>query len=214
MPSPSSIRDGRIPLNCLRKPFKEWGLKGCGEFTAKGIYAFDEVVQALLRKCAELDVPILIHTQSGGGVEITAADTTTRNVAHPIHIKKIQAAYPDLKIILAHAGYDRWWEVAAQIAKGSPNSYLELSSWNYQLSSPAELIPKIACMRDTVGADHLLFASDHQPGRRFCGDRSTLPQWVDFFNKLPEAAAEYGYEFSEEEVALILGGNAKRLLGL
>jgi hypothetical protein len=69
-------------------------------------------------------------------------------------------------------------------------------------------------MRDMVGADHLLFASDQGSGKQFCGERSELPMWVNFFKSLPDEAKKYGYQFTESEVSLILGGNAQRILHL
>jgi hypothetical protein len=65
-----------------------------------------------------------------------------------------------------------------------------------------------------VGAHRILLGSDHFSGPRFSGDRSQLPRWVGFLRDLPRVGAQYGVRFSEEEMALILGGNAQRLVKL
>jgi len=203
--------------NCLelfQKAIKEYGLKGLGEFTTKDLYPCDEIVQPLLKMCVELDVPVFFHTRVGGGTELAGADCTTQNNAHPKHVERVLATYPDLKVIMGHTGYPEWWEVAALIARGHPNCYLDLSNWNNERHDPANLIPKLACMRDMVGADHICFGTDHQSGKRFCRENSFLPEWVNFFKKLPETARSYGYQFTEEEVSLILGGNAQRIFKL
>ena len=65
-----------------------------------------------------------------------------------------------------------------------------------------------------VGAHRILLGSDHFSGPRFSGERSRLPHWVAFLRDLPRTGARYGVAFSDEEMALILGGNAQRILNL
>jgi len=201
-------------LELFQKAISKYGLKGLGEFTTKNLYPYDEIVIPLFTICIDLDVPVFFHTRAGGGTKLTGSDYTLQNNAHPKHLERILAVYPDLKVIMGHSGYPNWWEVAASVARGHPNCYLDLSNWNNDRTNLANIIPKIACMRDMVGADHICFGTDHQSGRRFSGDRSWLPEWVDFFKRLPETAKTYGYQFTEEEVSLILGGNAQRIFKL
>ncbi len=201
-------------LELLEKAAKEYGCIGCGEISVTGFSMTDEIIQPVFKRCEELNLPVFIHTRAGHGTELKGEDLTRNNTAHPSHIKALQAAYPDLVIILGHAGYHLWWEEACRIARGNPNCYLELSDWYLELSDPGNLIPKLACMRDMVGADHVLFGSDQVSGNRFCGERSVLPKWVRFMKNLPEEANKYGYQFTKVEVELILGGNAQRILKL
>jgi len=199
-------------LDLLEKAVKEHGCKGCGEITMNGVSVADEIMQPLFKKCSELELPVFIHVRTGHGTEFTDEDLTYNNPGHPFHMRALQAAYPDLVIIFGHSGYDLWWEEACRTARGNPNCYLELSDWYLELSDPKNLIVKLACMRDMVGADHILFGSDQISGDRFCGDRAILYDWVDFFRNLPEEAKKIGYQFTRGEVELILGGNAGRIL--
>ncbi len=201
-------------VELLEKAVKKYGFVGCGEFTSETLYVTDEVVQPMVRKCVELAIPIFVHTRAGHGMAMTGNDYTVKAKGHPFHIKALQARYPDLVIVVGHSGFPLWWEEACRIARGNPNSYLDLSNWDSELSQPEHFIPKLACMRDMVGADHLLFASDQASGKRFCGERSNLPHWVNFFKNLPEEARRVGYQFTKEEAELILGGNAQRILRL
>ena len=134
--------------------------------------------------------------------------------SHPGHIAKVIARYPELKVIIGHAGYPKWWEAAIAVAKGHPNCYVELSNWNFGAVDMSDFVPILAYMRDTPGADHMMLGSDQLTGKRYCGEKSFLPLWVDFFKRLPETAKTYGYEFTKEEVDLILGGTAQKLLKL
>jgi predicted TIM-barrel fold metal-dependent hydrolase len=203
--------------NCLELmdlAAKKYGCLGCGEITMEGVSVADPMMQPLFKKLSDLGLPAFIHVRTGHGTDITAENLSYDNTGHPFHIRALQAAYPDLVILLGHSGYDIWWEEACRIARGNPNCYLELSDWYFEISDPKNLIVKLACMRDMVGADHILFGSDQISGNRHSGDRAILPAWVDFFRTLPEEANKIGYHITQGDVELILGGNAKRLLRL
>lgn len=204
-------------VELFAQAIKEWGLKGCGEFGLKNISVADDETQPLMRKCAELDVPVLIHTRATGGTDMGAiswGDLTLRNLYHPDQVEKVIKMYPGLKVIMSHVGYPFWWEKAAYIASKYPNCYLDLSNWDQDMEEPGSLIPKLACMRDMVGADHMCFGSDQSSGRRHSGEKSVMSRWLGFLKRLPEKAKEYGYLFSQEEIDLILGGSARRLFNL
>jgi len=130
-----------------------------------------------------------------------------------MNIGDVQAAFPDLTIIFAHAGHRSWWQDAVEIAKGHPHSYLELSKWDEDaIKDPPGFLAKLAYMRDEVGAHRILFGSDFSIGPATSGENSPWPKWVGFFRELPGYARVHGYDFSQEEVNLILGGNAQRIL--
>lgn len=202
--------------NCvqiMKKAVIECGLKGCGEFTTKSLPVSSDEAKPLVQVCADLDVPVVIHTRAGSGIDMSGADFTIPNHNHPVHIANLLKNYKNLKVVIAHAGYPKWWEAAIQAAKGYPNCYLELSDWQYGIVSMDDMVPILACMRDTIGADHILFASDHPSGKTY-RDMAFLKFWVDIFKGLPEKAKTLGYEFTEAEVNLILGENAKKLFKL
>lgn len=73
-----------------------------------------------------------------------------------------------------------------------------------------ELLEKVVWIRDRIGIDRLLFASD-MGGIEVS---LTLKEWVDVIKSLPEWAKQRGYRLSQEEIDLVLGGNAARLYNL
>jgi len=187
---------------------RDLGLKGLKLYPAAGFYPSDDVCTPLYEKCLEWNVPVVYHTSY---VQYPLIQKYT----HPIHISDVQARYPDLQIILAHAGKGPWWQDAVIVAAGHPNTYLELSMWSETAFHDLEdFIRKLAYMRDHVGAHKILFASDNCAGTATEGEKSWLPRWVQVFRDLPETSSKYGISFSREEVGLILGGNGKRILGL
>lgn len=119
-----------------------------------------------------------------------------------------------MKVIMSHVGYPFWWERATRIASEHPNCYLDIASWDRDMGDPNSLIPKLACMRDMVGADHICFGSDQSSGARQAGEKSVMLRWLGFLKGLPEKARECGYQFSQEEIDLILGGAARKLFNL
>lgn len=86
-----------------------------------------------------LDIPVMIHT--GAGMPFS----------DPVSVIPAAEAFPDLKIILAHAGQDLLSEQALYLARTFENIYLEPSWVN---------ILNIKNFIKTIGASKLMFSSD------------------------------------------------------
>ena len=72
-------------------------------------------------KCVELGVPVSIHASANW--------TTSRpsDLGHPRHFDQVACDFPDLQLILSHAGYP-WVLEACLLAWKHPNLYLELAA--------------------------------------------------------------------------------------
>lgn len=72
-------------------------------------------------KCVELDVPVSIHASANW--------TTCRpsDLGNPRHFDQVACDFPELKLILSHAGYP-WVLEACLLAWKHPNVYLELAA--------------------------------------------------------------------------------------
>lgn len=88
---------------------------------------------------ASLNIPVMVHTGSG----IPFAD--------PVACIPAAKAFPQVKIILAHAGSDLMFEQALMLAKDYENVYLE-PSWLSVLN--------IKTAVEAVGARKIMFSSD------------------------------------------------------
>jgi len=86
-----------------------------------GLTADDRRYYPLYAKCVELDVPVSIHT-SANWTEVRVSD-----FGHPRHIDTVAADFPELKIVMSHAGYP-WVLEAVLLAWKYPNVYLELGA--------------------------------------------------------------------------------------
>ncbi len=83
--------------------------------------ASDPAYDRCYAKCVELGVPVSIHTSHNW------TRTRPSDLGHPRHIDAIACRYPDLVIIMSHAGYP-WVLEACLTAWKHPNVYLEIAA--------------------------------------------------------------------------------------
>lgn len=203
-------RDPRRPdtPERFRDAVANQGFRGIKIYPPCGYRPDDEACWPLYETCIEFGVPALFHTG-------TASPPLDPGLVHPSLLSAVSRRYPELTVIYGHVGRPHWWRDILHIAGSNPNAYLELSQWHREASGdPAGFARILAEMRDSVGAHRILMGSDYSAGPRTTGDRSWYPGWIEYLRRLPERGADYGVSFSEEEIGLILGGNAERLLGL
>ena len=163
-------------------------------------YPSDRRIFPVVEEAIKLDIPILIHT---GIVPITG---TASKYDSPIHIDDLALVYPEAKIVMAHA--DPFGETPAIAAK-HPNVYMDTTT---TFARYARLIPGLAeetlrfmslCQSESntaYGCAKTLFGSDANPAKGFRIAENLQP--LQQLN-LPE-----------DEKAMILGGNALKLLKL
>lgn len=129
----------------------------------------------VFRLAGELGVPVIVHTGLG-------APWSLPSLCIPPARR-----YPDVPVVLAHAGWGLYSCEAFVAAEVCSNIYLE-PSW-----CPAYLARK---MIDSFGAGRVLFGSDH-------------------LTNLPVELVKYrSIALSEEDLAMVLGGTARRMFPL
>jgi hypothetical protein len=96
--------------------------------------------RAVFAEAARLKVPVMIHT-GGAGVPF----------ASPAHAMPLAQEWPDVPVILAHAGMGLASREAAIVAQRCPNVYLE-TSWCGTLDT--------AMLIRTVGPERMMLGSD------------------------------------------------------
>jgi len=184
------------------------GMKGLKLYPPTGFYPYDRRVYPLYERCEALGLPVLCHT-GGPGIALLPA-----RYANPIYLQDVQADFPLLRLWIGHAGHRIYWREAAAVAAVGIHTYLELSTWQGVAAEEEEFYVRwLARVRDQVGVHRLLWGSDHIAGTRVRGAQKLI-DWAEWFRGLPERADRYGVSFTADEVALILGGNAARCLGL
>ena len=158
-----------------------------------GLPADDRRYYPLYAKCVELDVPVSIHSSANW------TTVSVNDLGHPRHIDVVAADFPELKIVMSHAGYP-WVLESALLAWKYPRVYLELAAHRPRyLATPGTGWEPLLRYGTTTIRDKVLFGTGwfllgRPPG-----------QVVEEFRALP---------VPEDVLELWLRGNAEALLGV
>lgn len=96
----------------LEQAVKEWGFVALKLMATHHAFRFvTTAAHALMRKAAELGIPVTIHSGESG-------------FSHPLEIAELATAFPSVPIILDHMGYRYQVPEALAAARRVPNIYL------------------------------------------------------------------------------------------
>lgn len=162
--------------------------------------ASDRRYYPFYEKCVELDVPVSIHASANW--------TTCRvsDLGHPRHFDTVACDFPDLKLILSHAGYP-WVLEACLLAWKHPNLYLELAAHRpkYFTAQGAGWEPLLRFGQSTI-QDKVLYGTGafliQRPPSELVGEMLQLP--------LQEAVME---KWMWRNAARLLGISEDAMLG-
>lgn len=175
------------PARALKHAVSELGCRGLKLYPSyQFFFPNDRLVYPLYATAQRLGIPIVVHTGWSyfPGSRMTYAD--------PLHLDDVAVDFPDLVIILAHAGRPVWFARAAALARLHRNVYLDISGL-----PPANLPRYFPDLRRL--ASKMLFGSD----------------WPSVPTEIGENVAALrtlGLEEAAERA--ILGETAATLLGL
>jgi predicted TIM-barrel fold metal-dependent hydrolase len=189
----------------IERFLKEWGMKGIKFHTAAGFYPNDKLCYPIYEKALEYGVPVLFHTGE-------VLKPLYFKYCQPIYVQEVAMDFPDLPIILAHAG-GCWYSEAVAVCSSTTNVYLDVSLWQTRLLGPLgppEFYGALRMLLDSISWKRVLFGSDYPFLKMLVNQES----WVKAFTEIPNSVKESGIQFKDEEIAAIMGGNAARLLGL
>jgi predicted TIM-barrel fold metal-dependent hydrolase len=192
-----------VPIEKIRRQ----AVCGLKLYPPAGFYPYEHAADPLYDLCRSAGIPVAVHT--GGTIGVLRP-----RFANPLYLQDVQRNFPGLALWIVHSGLSWWWEEALAVARGGIRTYLELSGWQEIAKHEEErFVRMLDTARRQVGAESLLFGSDHFSGARVRGTDS-LREWVEWWADLPARAKRYGVVFTEKELDLILGENARQCLGL
>lgn len=148
------------------------------------LLADDRRLYPIYAHCEDRGVPIILMVGGTAGPDLSYSD--------PIRTDRVLADFPKLNVVVAHGGWP-WVTEILHIAFRRPNLYLSPDMYFSRMPGWEEYV-KAA---DGFLADRMLYASSFP----FCPVRE-YKQW---FEALP---------IRSENLRKIMGGNARRLLGL
>ena len=118
-----------------------------------GLPADDRRYYPAYAKCAELDIPLSIHTSANWSAAVV------NDLGHPRHIDLVARDFPELKIVMSHAGYP-WVLEAVLLAWKYPNVYLELAAHRPRyLAEPGTGWEPLLRFGQTTIAEKVLYGS-------------------------------------------------------
>jgi uncharacterized protein len=139
--------------------------------------ATDRAYFPFYAKCVELCIPLSIHTSANW------TRTRASDLGHPRHIDEVACHFPELTILMSHAGYP-WVLEACLVAWKHPNVYLELAAHRPKYFAAAgagwEALMRFGptTIRDKVvyGTGAFLI---NRPYRQLCDEMRALPTTSD-----------------------------------
>ena len=135
----------------LRHAVKDLGLRGLKMYPiTQHLYPNDSIMYPICEVAQELEVPILWHLSP------TFRRDAPLKYSQPLLLEDLAIAFPDLRMIIAHAGFPHEVEVMAMLRK-QPNVYAEISGC---ISQPYRFYNTMIAAVDYGVTDKLLFGSD------------------------------------------------------
>jgi len=149
-----------------------------------------------------------------------------RDHANPLLCHQVAAAYPDVNIILQHAGIEGTgyrtdiYEQCLTVARSHHNVYLECGQWWAELYKKPLIDPNIGCEKLVWGTDWGAGSTPQSwmPGcepESFCDQNINLGLPAHQIDVFGWALREVGkLNIPQDDLNLILGGNAVKLMNI
>lgn len=154
-------------------------------------------------KAEELGVPVIVHMGFTSSV-FSAKEYAPLAYQYPLLLDKIPAAFPDLKLVVAHFG-NPWGDEVLLLMRKYPNVYADLAYEYF----PMDLKAKNLVWAKFFGfLDRLMWGTDYPI--------DSPAESLEDMRRLPEVSERMGLEpvLTENDIKPVLGANAARLFGL
>lgn len=189
----------------IDRGLKEWGMKGIKIYPPTGFYPSDEVCTPLYKKAIDYGVPVLSHTGPVAG-------PFYMKYTHPVYIDEVAAKFPELKIIMAHAGWGVWLDAVISVLVTRPRVYTDISAWGqtFHHYDQAYLVHSLRRLVNVAPA-RVLFGSDWGLAKTALSQKDWV-KWLKEY-QVPDAMKAIGIRnFTPRERNDLLGENARKLL--
>lgn len=187
----------------LERMIVDLKLTGLKLYPMYDLYAVDDeaLTFPIFEKALELGIPVMVHQSS------TPARYAPLELGRPHMLDKIGRAFPDLRLLVTHAGAP-WLDECIVLVERHPNFYMDISFTNSLLTREEMYRFLDRCRRWGVPLTKVCWGTDYP-----CFE--TLDVLVENFLTMNEDARRLGMPpISNEELELMLAGNFLRFCGL
>ncbi len=147
-------------------------------------------------------LPVLFHTGSGPA-------RLSDRYSNPYLVDEVAVHFPDLRIVLAHAGRFWYQDTLTMMRRHGRNIYVDISANTGKATGYGLLLGLLVAIKEVLGdLKQVLFASDY-PWYTPAYMVDLLRQAQTASQTLPEPLV-----ITEQDMDDMLAGNARRLLGL
>ena len=149
---------GEAAVAELERAVTELGLRGLKLHPIhQAFFPDDRRIYPLYEKCAELGVPVIMHSGYGaaGAGEPGGLGLKLKHAKPIPHFDDMAADHPDLTIIMAHPAWP-WVEEQIAVALHKPNVFIDLSGW-----APRYIPEQLIREANTRLRDKVMFGSDY-----------------------------------------------------
>lgn len=188
-------------LDLLTRCVEEWDMRGLKLHPCSGFYPNQQDVYALLEKANAWKIPVLIHS---GSMMVPLRS----KYSQPVYFDDLGTDFPDLTVIAAHCGGTLGYRQMLSIMGVKLSIMADISAWQVTADKNYPFFCRaLRELMDFVEPERILFGSDSPSFRSIMANKD----WVQLLKDLPHRAAE-GTSFTPEEIDLLLGGNAQKVL--
>lgn len=196
--------DPRRPTapDMMKQCFEEFGMRGLKYHPDNGHLPAGPESYKVLEVVAKNDGILLSHT---GPLPPPARP----KFSEPALLSDLAVDFPEINVIGAHMGGIDWrsW---GTLAAHQPTLFGDLAMWDaYAFGNYDLFCRELRDILDYAGRDKVLFGTDNPI---FCLVEPTK-NWIQLIKDLPNNAPD-GINFTHDETAAILGGNAAKVLKL
>ena len=143
-------------LRRVERAVNDLGLRGIKINPHAGHYPHDERLYPVYEKATELGIPVMFHT----GVKAPSEGMRVK-YCHPIYLDDVAVDFPDMTMIIAHAGYP-WVEEAILVGLYAGNVYADISTLT-QIEGALGyevMLPTLRKLTSSWGPERVIFGSD------------------------------------------------------
>ena len=130
----------------IERCVKEYGMIGIKMYYQ--YFISDPIVREVIEKCAELDIPILVHA-----TKLNYHPEEQPFASNGVHFSAAAKAYPEVKLVMAHISGGGDWEWSLKAMADAPNVYTDISG----SVTDDQLMEKTVRL---LGASRVLFGTD------------------------------------------------------
>jgi hypothetical protein len=149
-------RPSKVNVDRIDHAVNELGFKGIKINPPSGFYPNDERLYPSYEKAQELKIPVVFHM----GLK-PPAEGCRLKYCRPTFVDDVVVDFPNLPIIIAHAGYP-WVDETIMVGLYAENVYVDISTLNQVEEAMGEpvILPTLKKLHASLGSRKIVYGSD------------------------------------------------------